>query len=268
MPNRVRRQTKRIRRETLAELRRIYGSEWNEISGDVERFVNEMYLDPEESTQVERQQYAERHGKGKLVAIIAAAAVLANGKAINRINSGVGRVYTINADDVASYVKQKTGVSLYTKDVSVASKLSKYTKRRYNQATDSKFVSREVMRDITRMLQEGKGTKEIQKRLEQVYNFNKQSAYRTTRTETTRFQSGGRYDTMVEADKKGFVFKKVWRHGGNPKEPRDWHVAMDGEMQDLDKLFSNGLMFPGEAGADPEETINCGCYLDEELVSW
>lgn len=268
MPNRVRRQTVEIRNQTINELKRIYRAEWHEISADIEKLVDEMYLDPEESTQAERIKHAEKDGnKDRLVALIVAAAILANTKAIKRINSGMDKIYNINADDVADYVLKKTGLKLIVKDVQVPSLLGKYTKRRYNKATDSKYVKREVMQEITDMLTKGKGTRQISKRLEKVYNFNRASAFRTTLTETTRIQSRGRLDVMQEAEKKGLAFKKIWRHGVHVAAPRDWHVAMEGEIRDLDKAFSNGLQMPGQEGAPAEEVINCHCWLDEELIS-
>lgn len=269
MPNRVRKQTLDIRNQTLSDLKRIYAAEWNEIDAEVERLVEQMYLDDEEATEAARQRKANKNGnKNRLIKLVVGAAIIANTKAINRINSGMDKIYTVNANDIAAYVLRKTGVEILTKDVQVSSLLDKYTKRRYNEATDNKYVSRQLMREINNMLTEGAGTKKIAQRLKKVYGFNRTSAIRTTRTETTSIQSRGRYDVMKEAGKQGFIFKKIWRHSHASKEPRDWHVSMDGETRDLDKPFSNGLMMPGEQGAPAEEKINCACYLDEELIGW
>lgn len=272
MPNRVRNKTVKIRNQTLADLKRIYAAEWREIGEDVERLVEEMYLDPEESTQSERLKHAEKNGnKNKLVALIVAAVILANTKAIKRINSGMGKIYTINADDVVSYVAAKTGVTLYARDVKIASLLGKHTKRRYDRAVDNKYVSRQVMQEITDMLKRGEGTRKIAARLKKVYNFNRTSAFRTTLTETTRIQSRGRLDVMQEATKRGLVFKKIWRHGIHVAAPRDWHVAADGQTADLDEPFHiDGamMMHPGDVAGGAENNINCHCWLDEELISW
>lgn len=273
MPNRVRTETIKIRNQTLADLKRIYAAEWREISEDVERLVGEMYLDPEESTQAERLKHAEKDGdKDKLVALIVAAAVLANTKAIKSINSGMGKIYTVNADDVVDYVLKRTGVELATKGVNVQSLLGKYTKRRHNQAVDNKYVSRQVMKEITDMLKAGEGTRKIARRLEKVYNFNRTSAFRTTLTETTRIQGRGRLDVMREAEKKGFKFKKIWRHGVHVANPRDWHISLDGTAVDVDEPFitelGNELQHPGDPNAPAEEVISCHCYLDEELIDY
>lgn len=267
MPNRVRQQTIKIRNQTLADLKRIYAAEWREIGEDVERLVDEMWLDPEDSTQAERLKHA-KNKRDKLVDLIVAAAVLANTKAIKRINSGMDKVYTINANDVVSYVAAKTDVQLYAKDAKIQSLLGKYTKRRYDRATDSKYVSRQIMKEIKRMLKEGKSIDEITERLEKVYYFNRTSAIRTTMTETTRIQSIGRNNIMIAALLHNVKLKKIWRHAVHVAAPRHWHVYMDGEMRDLDEPFSNGLMFPGDPNGEAYEVINCHCYLDEILIDW
>jgi hypothetical protein len=55
---------------------------------------------------------------------------------------------------------------------------------------------------------------------------------------------------------------KTWLHDGDPKEPRDNHVAMDGETVDVDDTFSNGLRFPRDPDADLSETANCTCSVE------
>lgn len=269
MPNRVRPQTIAIRNQVISDLEAIYGSEWREIAPEIDLMIEDMYLPVEESTQRDRLKYAEKDGKkNKLIMLIVAAAVLSNTKSIKRINSGMDKIYKVNANDVSKYVYSKTGIEIIKKGVDVKKLLGKYTKKRYDNATDSKYVKREILGEINKMLKEGKGTKKISQRLQKVYNFNKTSANRTTLTETTRIQNRGRFDVMKETERRGMKFKKIWRHGIHIAKPRDWHVSMDGEERDLDEPFSNGLMMPGEAGASAEEVINCHCWLDEELVDW
>ena len=43
---------------------------------------------------------------------------------------------------------------------------------------------------------------------------------------------------------------------------RDSHKKLHGEVQDINKPFSNGLMFPGDPNVNkPEEVINCRCRM-------
>jgi hypothetical protein len=39
-------------------------------------------------------------------------------------------------------------------------------------------------------------------------------------------------------------------------------------MQDNDKPFSNGLMFPGDWRGRPEEVYNCRCTLGAEIIGF
>lgn len=272
MANRVRPQTIKIRNEIFAELEDIYGSEWREISTDVDSLIDSMYLDNEEATQRERLKYAEKDGKkNKLIKLIVAAAVLSNTKAIKRINAGMNKIYLINANDVSKYIYLKSKIKIAEKGIDIKKLLDKHTIKRYNNATDKKYVSDQVLKEINRMLKAGDGTKKISKRLEKVYGFNKTSAKRTTLTETTRIQSRGRFDVMKEASKRGMVFKKIWRHGIHVAMPRDWHVEADGQAVDLDKPFlidGVEMMHPGDSAGGAENNCNCHCWLDEELIDW
>lgn len=40
------------------------------------------------------------------------------------------------------------------------------------------------------------------------------------------------------------------------------HADLDGETVKLGQPFSNGMAYPGDPSADPEETVNCQCLLD------
>lgn len=62
---------------------------------------------------------------------------------------------------------------------------------------------------------------------------------------------------------------KVWRHSGNPHEPRVGHVAMHGQERAQDEPFLNPktrekLHYPRDPGADIRETAGCTC----EAVLW
>jgi hypothetical protein len=83
-------------------------------------------------------------------------------------------------------------------------------------------------------------------------------AERIARTEVIGTLNTGEYARALDAD----VFtEKEWLHSGNPRDPRTWHLDMDGERIGLEDTFSNGLLHPGEQGAPPEEVIHCGCTL-------
>ena len=61
-----------------------------------------------------------------------------------------------------------------------------------------------------------------------------------------------------EAGKQVGGASKTWLAGDNP---RPEHAAMDGETVPLDDAFSNGLMWPGDASGDINDTAGCNCEL-------
>lgn len=76
------------------------------------------------------------------------------------------------------------------------------------------------------------------------------------------------------------VKQKLWRHTGAWKnEPRENHVAIDGQVVDVDKPFTlvgaDGVtyypMFPVDPELPPGEAINCHCIaediVDEEILA-
>ena len=69
------------------------------------------------------------------------------------------------------------------------------------------------------------------------------------RTEKYRALNGGAH---LEAKSVGAT-SKIWRHSGGPN-PRKEHVAMSGQVQDIDEPFSNGEQYP--------QMINCRCRVD------
>lgn len=64
----------------------------------------------------------------------------------------------------------------------------------------------------------------------------------------------------------GDMMEKVWRHDG-PKNPRETHVAADGQVADENGMFHvSGYTVdaPGNFG-DPAEDCNCLCYIDIQM---
>ena len=82
--------------------------------------------------------------------------------------------------------------------------------------------------------------------------------------ETTMSLATGQFDTMKVAG----ATTKTWHHRDPQKDPRDGtngkvnHIILEGETVEIDKPFSNGLMYPRDPNdGRPEEVIRCRCYL-------
>jgi len=121
----------------------------------------------------------------------------------------------------------------------------------------NKTTEEMIKRVIAEGIDEGEGHNEISKRIKEVYTEReKRGAERIARTEMT--SASGEAD--IESFKQGGLEKKEWKATEDDRT-RDSHLEVDGEVVELDKEFSNGLKFPGDPSADPEEVCNCRCTL-------
>jgi HK97 family phage portal protein len=57
----------------------------------------------------------------------------------------------------------------------------------------------------------------------------------------------------------GDAVTKTWRTGTNP---RPSHARMDGETVGIEEPFSNGAMWPADAGLDVDEVAGCNCAVE------
>lgn len=107
------------------------------------------------------------------------------------------------------------------------------------------------------------GIVELRNRVEDVYKAF--PAYRSemiARTEATAANNEGILEGFKQSD---VATGKEWV-ATQDERTRDSHLAQNGEIVAVDKVFSNGLSFPGDGKGDPAETINCRCVLAPAFV--
>lgn len=80
------------------------------------------------------------------------------------------------------------------------------------------------------------------------------------RTEGHRIQVQAGMDANYRAKEKGADVLKQW-DSTMDSATRESHTKVDGEIRELDKPFSNGLMFPGDPSGGAAEVVNCRCAL-------
>lgn len=93
------------------------------------------------------------------------------------------------------------------------------------------------------------------------------SAIRNARTMTTSAENNGRLDSYKTLASKGVVQKKVWMSTPDDRT-RPTHVDIDGEEQDIEKVFSNGCMFPGDGKGPAEEVWQCRCTMTDHIIGF
>nr|DAZ38679.1 MAG TPA: minor capsid protein [Caudoviricetes sp.] len=78
------------------------------------------------------------------------------------------------------------------------------------------------------------------------------------RTEGGRIRSEAEYQVQLAAKSRGADIVKEWSATLDGKT-RDSHMLVDGEVREIEDRFSNGLLYPCEAGQAAAEVINCRC---------
>ena len=128
---------------------------------------------------------------------------------------------------------------------------------------DLRWNQQHIQSAITQGILQGKSIPEIAKNLQNVTGMDERAAIRNARTAMTGAQNAGRLDSMKRAAARGIGVKKGWM-ATLDHVTRDSHVDLDGEVQEIDSAFSNGLMYPGDASGAPAEVYNCRCRLTHE----
>lgn len=119
-----------------------------------------------------------------------------------------------------------------------------------------------VSRALTQGIVQGRSVPNMAKLIKKAMNSSAYNAQRIVRTETTRAMNQGQLASMEHAIARGLPIRKQWM-ATTDNRTRESHADMNGEVVDIDRPFSNGLMYPGDPAGGPEETINCRCTMVE-----
>lgn len=142
--------------------------------------------------------------------------------------------------------------------VQLESKISKGLYTRLGE--DVSLLKKKITAQVSRSIATGMTYAQTAKALENYTRIGYNNAIRIARTEGHRIQTTASMDAMETAKEKGADVLKQWDSTLDDRT-RESHAAVDGEIRELDKPFSNGLDFPGDPDGRPEEVINCRCAL-------
>jgi hypothetical protein len=145
---------------------------------------------------------------------------------------------------------------LSTFGLNMAQRISETTRKRVNDILISSTLEGLSAVDTVRKI-----TKEVTE-------INRKRAFTITRTEVGRSANLGK---LMGAMEMGIMMNKIWVTAKDERvrrEPRDNadHLVLNMTATPLDKLFENGLRFPGDPDGPPHETINCRCTMVFESV--
>lgn len=142
--------------------------------------------------------------------------------------------------------------------VQLDSKISKGLYTRLGE--DVSRLKKMIASDVSRGISTGMSFQQIATQLKSKTNIGYNNAVRIARTEGHRIQCQSGMDACFKAKEKGADVVKQW-DSTLDSVTRESHVKVDGEIRELDKPFSNGLMFPGDPSGGAAEVINCRCAL-------
>ena len=137
----------------------------------------------------------------------------------------------------------------------------KYTRR------DIDNLKVNTVADIQRAISQGKTYNEIARSMANnmadgagLTQFKKaySKAMTIVRTEGGRINNEAQYQAMLAAKAKGASVQKQWCAVLDSRT-RLSHAKLDGEIQEVEDRFSNGLLYPCQSGGAAEEVINCRC---------
>ncbi len=142
--------------------------------------------------------------------------------------------------------------------VQLESKISQglYTRLGEDLATLKKRIAAEITRGIAT----GAGWKQTARQLAGQTRIGYNRAVRITRTEGHRVQNTATMNAAYDAKERGADLVKQWDATLDGKT-RESHVAVDGEIRELDESFSNGLDYPGDPAGGAAEVVNCRCAM-------
>lgn len=230
-----------------------------------------------------KQYYSWRQAKmatgkqyNRLLQAIDKELIKASDTAYKYINNDVPQIYAVNYNTIAEIIRTSDvsiGYSFNIVDKNVIAEMierkelmlppSKKTNVSKMQKWNNKHVNAEILQGIL----QGESIPKIAQRLQNVCGSNRAVAIRNARTMITASQNSGRIAGFRQVESDGVIMKKVWI-ATEDSRTRDSHIAINGEMQDNNKPFSNGLMFPGDWRGRPEEVYNCRCTLGAEIIGF
>lgn len=157
--------------------------------------------------------------------------------------------------------------------IQLESKISKGLYTRLGE--DVGVLKKRITSEVTRSIATGTGWKQMAKRLENQTKIGYNKSVRIARTEGHRIQCTAADDAAHDAKDRGADIVKQW-DATLDGATRESHVAVDGQIRELDDRFGNGLMFPGDPSGAAAEVINCRCAylqrarwaLDGKFTKW
>lgn len=171
-------------------------------------------------------------------------------------NGFVGTMYDLNGQGIPLCFPMDQ--EALVRAVQLDSKISQGLYSRLGE--DIGVLKKKIAAQVSRGVATGMSYQQVAQQLAGYTNIGYNNAIRIARTEGHRVQCQSGMDACHKAEEMGANVVKQWDAALDART-RDSHAKVDGEIRELDKPFSNGLMFPGDPSGAAAEVINCRCAL-------
>lgn len=264
------------------QLRKVYNSAKTELTGELKQLEKEYAkelkdkrkkLDDGEISQSEydawvRGQLMRQERMKQQIDQCTGTLLNANEKAIAMVNGERLGVFAENANYQSYQINKQADMNLMFSvyDETTAARLIRdnpdlLPPRKVNEKKDRKWNQQRITAAVAQAVIQGDSIPKLAARIAgDAAGANASAMLRYARTAMTGAQNAGRQEMLQQAAAMGIKVKKRWLATLDART-RDSHASMDGETVDIDKRFSNGLMFPGDPNGKPGEVYNCRCTM-------
>lgn len=151
------------------------------------------------------------------------------------------------------------------KAVQLDSKISQGLYTRLGEDVD--LLKKKITAQVSRSIATGTSFAQCAKQLSGYTRIGYNNAIQIARTEGHRIQCSATHDVAQQAKDRGADIVKKWDATLDGKT-RESHVAVDGQIREVEERFSNSLMFPGDPAGGAAEVINCRCAYLQKARRW
>lgn len=241
-------------KKALKELESIY----ERVLKDIDKKVKELLKHPEMASKIYQAKY-------QLALRKQIEKSLENIKDYDSIveyleqcyeNGYVGSMYDIAKQGIPLIIPidQEQVVSALFKETKLTDGL--YDRLGFNK----KMLAKEINQELSRGIANSMSYDDISKNINRVTWIGKRKSQLIARTEGHRVMTTASYHAQLSAKDKGCDILKQW-DSALDNRTRPSHRKVDGEIRELDKKFSNGLLYPSDPHGKAGEVINCRCAL-------
>ena len=186
------------------------------------------------------------------------------------INSHIGTLFDLQGQGIPLILPldQEQMISAITLNSKLSAPL--YNALGYNVD----YLKTSVRQEISRGIAQSLSYQEIARNIKNTTKVDYNKSLRIAKTEGHRIQCESAYNVQVRAKEKGADIVKQWDSTLDSRT-RESHQKLDGEIVEVNKKFSNGLLYPGDSNGIASEVVNCRCALlqrakwalsDEEFI--